>query len=795
MIRNYIKTAWRNFIKNKAHSFINIAGLSVGMSVAILIGLWIWDEVSFDTYHKNHKRIATVMQHVSNNGEIQTWQAVPYPLAEELRKHYGSDFKRLALTGGAGEHILTVGEKKLTKRGLFIEPQGPELFSLKMISGNINALTDPASVLISASVAKAYFGNEDALNKTIQLDNNSNLNVKVAGVYEDLPANTTYSQIAFMASWTLFYNTSWVKTVDDPWRPNAFVILAELNDNADFSKVSEKIKDVKLRNVNAQLAQKKPQLFLMPMDKWHLYSDFKNGVNVGGRIQYVWLFGIIGVFVLLLACINFMNLSTARSEKRAREVGIRKAIGSMRKQLIYQFFTESLLFVVVAFLIAVALVHISLPFFNQVADKQMSILWLNPFFWILCLGFMLLTGLIAGSYPAFYLSSFKPVKVLKGTLRAGPLAMLPRKILVVLQFTVSVILIIGTIVVFLQIRYAKNRPIGYERDGLVAVNVITDDIHRHFNAVKDDLVQSGAIVSMAEAGSPPTEYWSTTSGVEWKGKDPALSVDMAVTSVSYDYCKTIGTSFIEGRDFSPSFLTDSSAVILNEAAVRFMGLSKPVGETIQWFGEPYTIIGVVKDMVVQSPYQQARPSIFSLSQGSVGTVLLKVNPQKSAKDAISNIETVFKKYNPAQPFSYRFIDEEYDKKFGNEERVGKLAGFFAGLAIFISCLGLFGMASFMAERRTKEIGVRKVLGASVFNLWRLLSTDFIILVFIALIISGPVAYWLMHNWLKDYNYHVNISWWIFLVTGAGAILITLLTVSYQSLRAANANPIKSLKTE
>ncbi|SKA14588.1 ABC transporter permease [Sediminibacterium ginsengisoli] len=795
MIKNYIKTAWRNFVKNKAHSFINIAGLSVGMAVAILIGLWIWDEISFDTYHKNHKRVASVMQHVTNNGEIQTWQAVPYPLADELRKQYGSDFKRLALTGGAGEHILTVGDKKLTKRGFFTEPQGPELLSLKMISGNINALTDPASVLISASVAKAYFANEDPLGKTIQLDNNNNLNVKVAGVYEDLPANTTYREIAFMASWTLFYNNSWAKTVDDPWRPNAFVILAELSDHADFAKVSEKIKDVKLRKVNEQLAQKKPQLFLMPMDRWHLYSDFRNGVNVGGRIQYVWLFGIIGVFVLLLACINFMNLSTARSEKRAREVGIRKAIGSLRKQLIYQFFTESLLFVLVAFVIAVVLVHLSLPFFNQVADKQMAVLWLNPFFWAMCLGFMLLTGLIAGSYPAFYLSSFKPVKVLKGTLRTGPLAMLPRKILVVLQFTVSVILIIGTIIVFLQIRFAKNRPIGYERDGLVAVNVITEDVHKHFNAIREDLVQSGAIVSMAEAGSPPTEYWSTTSGVEWKGKDPSLSVDMAVTSVSYDYCKTIGATFKEGRDFSPSFLTDSSAVILNEAAVRFMGLSKPVGETIQWFGEPYTIIGVTKDMVVQSPYQQARPSIFSLAPGSVGTILLKVNAQKSAKDAISSIERVFKKYNPAQPFSYKFIDEEYNKKFGNEERVGKLAGFFAGLAIFISCLGLFGMASFMAERRTKEIGVRKVLGASVFNLWRLLSTDFIILVFIALVISGPIAYWLMHNWLKDYNYHVSISWWIFLVTGAGAILITLLTVSYQSLRAANANPIKSLKTE
>ncbi len=793
MIKNYLKIAWRNLIKNKVSSLINIGGLAVGMAVVILIGLWIYDELSFDRNNKNYNRVAQVIQNVTNNGEVQTWFQVPYPLAAELRKSYGSDFKSIVMSDGGGNHILTLGDKKLTKSGAFFEPQAPEMLSLKMLNGTWGALKDPTSILISASTAKAYFGDTDPMAKVLKIDNQ--MTVKVAGVYEDLPKNSTFSGMAFIAPWDLFATTNQLAKMNEPWRPNFVSLYVQLADNADLTTVSLKIRDVKLHHVNAVLAKKKPALFLQPMNKWHLYDEFKSGINTGGRIQYVWLFGIIGVFVLLLACINFMNLSTARSEKRAREVGIRKAIGSLRSQLIYQFFSESLLCVFLAFLISLLLVELSLPFFNDVADKQMSILWNNALFWMLSIGFSLITGLITGSYPAFYLSSFKPIKVLKGSFRVGRFAAIPRKVSVVLQFTVSVILIIGTIVVFRQIQFAKNRPVGYSRDGLVYIQMVTPDIHKHFDAVKASLLNTGAIAEMAEAGAPPVYNAGSTSAIEWEGKDPNLSVDFPQNNISYDYGKTIGWQFTEGRDFSRSFLSDSAAVILNETAIQFMGLKDPLNSSIKYYGNRFKIIGVTKDLIVDSPYGQVRPTVYFLSKDPSSVVLLKINPKMSTSEALDKIGTVFKTYNPAQPFEYQFVDQDYAKKFGNEERIGKLASCFAGLAIFISCLGLFGMASFMAEQRIKEIGVRKVLGASVFNLWGMLSKDFVLLVIVSLVIASPVAYYFMHNWLQNYQYHSTMAWWIFAVTAIGAMAITLLTVSYQSIKAALANPVKSLKTE
>ena len=489
-----------------------------------------------------------------------------------------------------------------------------------------------------------------------------------------------------------------------------------------------------------------------------------------------------------------MNLSTARSEKRAKEVGIRKTVGSGRQQLIVQFFSESLLTVLFSFVLSLLLAQLLLPFFNGVADKQMSVLWVNPYFWVISVVFIIFTALIAGSYPAFYLSSFRPVKVLKGTFKAGRFAALPRKALVVLQFTVSVILIIGTIIVYKQIEFAKSRPVGYTRQGLVTLP-LTTSIHKHFNAVRDELVQSGAIISIAEAGSPTTGTWSSTSGFSWKGKDPNQSIDFSNVGVSYDYGKTIGWKIKEGRDFSKDFATDTSAVILNEAAVKFMGLENPIGEAVTWWDSRLTIVGVIDNMVMNNPYEEPRPTIFNLSTEEESVIIAKLNPSTSTKDALTKIEIVFKKFEKDQLFNFQFVDEEYGKKFSNEERVGKLASFFAILAIAISCLGLFGLASFVAVQRTKEIGVRKVLGASVFGLWNLLSKEFITLVFVSFLIAAPVAWYMMNNWLQSYTYRVTINWEIFLLAGLLAVAIALATVSFQSIRAALANPVKSLRTE
>jgi ABC-type antimicrobial peptide transport system permease subunit len=635
------------------------------------------------------------------------------------------------------------------------------------------------------------------MNQVLKLDNKTV--IKVTGVYENFPRNTSFNDMAFILPWDLYLITNpWTKQNLTEWGNNSWQIFAQLNPSADIDKVSAHIKDLKLNALtvaNDKLSLSfKPALFVHPMNKWHLYSEFKNGVIVGGNIEFVWMFGIIGTFVLMLACINFMNLSTARSEKRAKEVGIRKTLGSLRKQLITQFFSESLLVSAFAFVFSIILVQLTLSWFNQVADKQMTILWSSPVFWIIGILFSVFTGVIAGSYPAFYLSSFQPVKVLKGTFRAGRLASLPRKILVVLQFTVSATLIIGTVVVFRQVQYTKNRPVGYSRAGMIQVYHQTSDIHDHFEAVKYDLIKSGAITSIAESGSPITEIWSDQSGFSWEGMAPGLQPDMGVVRVSPDFGKTIGWKIKDGRDFSKEFLSDSSGLIVNEAAVKFMNLKNPVGKIIKWDGN-YKIIGVVNDMVMQSPYEPVMPTVFSKLNGSGGITNVRLNPQMGTSEALGKIETIFKQYDPGSPFTYEFTDTTYAKKFADEERTGKLAGFFTILAIFISCMGLFGMASFMAEQRTKEIGVRKVLGASVFGLWQLMSKEFVLLVFISLVLATPIAYHFMSGWLLRYKYHADLSWWIFGATAFGAMLITLLTVSYQSIKAATANPVKSLRSE
>ncbi|WP_183565158.1 ABC transporter permease [Mucilaginibacter sp. SP1R1] len=799
MIKNYLKIAWRNLIKNKASSLINIGGLAVGMAVAILIGLWIWNEVSFDSCFKNEDRIAKVMDNSWVNSETQTDGSSALPLAPGLRNNYGNSFKHVIITSWTNDHILTYGEKKVIKKGNYMEPAITDMLSLTMVKGTAGSLNDPASILLSQTTAKAIFGNNDPINKLIIID--KKLNAKVTGIYQDIPVNSSFGDLAFIAPWQMLaISEKYATKFNNPWGASWFQTFVQLADNADINQVSAKIKNLKLDALtsthNAD-ARYRSLLFLHPMSKWYLYGEFKNGINTGGRIQYVWLFGIIGIFVLLLACINFMNLSTARSEKRAKEVGIRKAIGSVRSQLIMQFYTESLLIAVLAFFLSLILVLLSLPAFSHLADKEIAFLWSSPVFWALGILFCLFTGLIAGSYPALYLSSFRPIKALKGTFKVGPLAAIPRKILVVIQFAVSVVLIIGTIIVFQQIQFAKNRPVGYSRNNLLNINLQTDELNRQYPALKNDLLSSGAVVNVAESETPVTQVYISNGGFNWAGKDPAVQEEFMSMAITADFGKTVGWQIKDGRDFNPAFLSDSSCFIINEAAVRFMGLRHPTGETIEWIGNgKFKIIGVVKDMVNQSAYEAAKPSFFYLPRWQhLSNINIKITPSVSTHEAIGKITAIFKQYDPSSSFDIKFIDQDYAKKFENEERIGKLASCFAGLAIFISCMGLFGMASFMAEQRVKEIGIRKVLGATVFNLWQLLSKDFVVLVIISLVVASPVSYLFMHNWLQGYQYRTNINWWIFAIAAIGALIITLLTVSYQGIKAALTNPVKSLRAE
>ena len=602
-------------------SLINIGGLAVGMAVVMLISLWVLDEVSFDKYHNNYYHIAKVAQNETNNGEVKTSFQVPYPLAAVLRKSYGSDFKSVVMSTIPRDYILGLSDKKLTEQGAFMETGGPDLFTLNMLEGRRDAIKDPSSILISASTAKAFFGNVDPMTKILKLNNLDNL--KVAGVYADLPQNTTLAGMAFIGCWYRYATDYRLSGMREPWGPGIVNLYVQLADNADPGKVSLKIRDEKLRHLKPLSAKTKPALFLQPMSKWHLYSEFKDGKNIGGEIQYVWLFGIAGVFVLLLACINFMNLSTARSEKRAREVGIRKAIGSSRSQLIIQFYGESLLCVLLAFSAALLLAGLSLPAFNQLAGKQIVIPWNNPAFWLAGIGFSFITAIITSSYPALYLSSFKPVKVLKGAFRVGRLASAPRKVLVVLQFTVSIVLIIGTIVVIRQILFAKDRPVGYCQDGLVAIPIRTIELHNHFDVIKQALAGNNTITEMAEADAPPNKVAGTTSGIAWPGEDPNLDVSFSQDDISYDYGKTIGWEFSAGRDFSRSFPSDSSAVIINQAAADFMAMKKPTENYITFYGKRFKIIGVTKDIINRSPYGQVQPMVDFLAKWAGGTLTVK----------------------------------------------------------------------------------------------------------------------------------------------------------------------------
>lgn len=792
MFKNYFKTAWRSLLRGKSFSLINISGLAIGMAGAILILLWLQNEISFDKFHTNKDNLYQLYGLGSNvDGHQQEIGIVSQPIGPFLKQNY-PEVEATTRVSDVNSFLFTANNKSFTGiEGDFVDPSFLQMFTFPLIEGNKNEqLKNVYSISITQKLAKKLFGNEEAIGKIIRIDSVDNFTV--TGVLKDLPPNTEFD-FEYLLSWDYLKKLGWN---NDSWLSNNTFTFVQLKPNVNADAFSNKIKNVtKVQSGRNDVWTH----FIYPLSKWHLYSNFENGKPAGGRIDTVRVFGIIAVFILLIACINFMNLSTARSEKRAKEVGIRKVAGAGKSSLIGQFIVEAFITACIAGAIALLIVQLALPSFDTLINAQLSIPYDNFYFWLSAFGFIVLTSLFAGSYPAFYLSSFKPISIFKKQFKKPQSAISPRKVLVVLQFTFAIILIVSTIVVRNQIQYAQDRDKGYSNNNLIQVNFV-GDIDENYSLIKQDLLNTGIASSVTKNMHGLAEGGVHSWGFRWPNEIPAdTNTTITLYSEDADLVKTAGMHLIEGRDIDINkYPADSFSVLLNETAVKVMGFKNPVGQIIN---NPFDkinwrVVGVVKNYVEGSPYERIPPTII-LGPGNpwFNTMHIKFNPNYSTTDALAKTALIFKKYNPAYPFDYKFVDEEYAKKFDDEQRTKTMAGLFAFLAIFISCLGLFGLSAYVAESRIKEIGVRKVLGATAFNITKLLSLDFIKLVFVSIIIATPVAWYAMNKWLQDYVYRINISWMIFFIAGLLAIAIALITVSFQAIRAAIANPVKSLRTE
>jgi len=795
MLRNYLKIAIRNLTKNSVYSFINIVGLSIGITCSILILLWVADEFTFDTYFSKYDAIYQVKQNSKVDSGISTRPFIPLPLFEILQQQ-DSRIKNAAITINQTA-LLTVGDRKINKNGLDVSESFLEIFDFQMIYGNLEtALTNPRSIVLTQSTAKALFGTDDALGKMVQVKIENDEELTVTGIIADPPSNISF-RVDFLLPFTYFEATSvWIQHAKNNWNNNAFFTYVELQPRVDKADVDNTIRDLIKKN-HPEGSER--EIFLHGMNRWRLHNNFENGKESGGLITYVQLFSGIAIFILIIACINFMNLATARSEHRAREVGIRKSVGSNRKQLILQFLGESIMISAIAFIFSIVLVELILPLYNTFINKHLTINYASPILWSLGIGLVLITGLLAGSYPAFYLSSFKPIKVLKGKLVAGKNASLPRQVMVTVQFGFSILLIIGTIVIYKQIQYLKGRELGYDRENLMMI-WSTSDIEKNFTPLKQELVNTGAAVSVCKSNSPITNIFASSPVDSWPGMLPGQRVEVTNIATEYDYTKTMGILMLQGRDFSENFKSDTAAIILNKTAIETLNLTEPIGQTIQMWGSQWNIIGVMDDVLMGSGSTQISPLVMTMDPTWSTTItvrLPKLQEGESNNLAVSlkKIEDIFRKYNPDYPFEYRFADEEFEKKFTSMNMISDLAASFTVLAIFITCLGLFGMAAFSAEQRTKEIGIRKVMGASVASLMILLTKDFSRLVIIAFVIATPIAWYATTDFLKQYPIRIEVPLWVFPLSGLVALVLTILIVSTQAMRAARTNPSKSLRSE
>ncbi|MCX2479545.1 ABC transporter permease [Pedobacter sp. MC2016-15] len=790
MFKLNFKIALRNIWKNKTSSLINISGLAIGLAACLLLLLYVAYEWNFDRQTADPSNTyKVIVNNVDANGKITgTWLASTNAIAPLFKLEY-PEVQAAARIDAAGKKLIANGRKSLKRAACYADPDILNIFEYSFTAGDASsAMAAPNSIILTASTALELFGSTDVLNKTVHYDDQ--IDLKVTGVINDLPKNTSVA-FDFLMPWSLDEAlNNWIK--EPSWGNFNYNTIVRMVPGTDMDKFNQGIKDFMHRhNPNANA-----QLLIFPLSRLHLYDTFQNGLSIGGKIEQLRLFMGLAIGILLIACINFMNMATAKSEKRAKEVGIKKTIGATRSSLISQFLMESLVLTVLSSVLAIVLIELCIPVFNNLLDTSLNLDYSNVSIWAGLVSVVVLTGLISGSYPAFYLSAFNPVQILrKRTFRSGLLTINLRQVLVVTQFCFAIVLIIATMVIYRQIQYIKNRPVGYDINTLVQMPQ-EGELYGKFDLLKDRLVKSGAVTSLYQSSGTIAHHTSSFSNMEWEGSTEAdKSINFSQIATTYDFVKTNGIKLIAGRDFSENFASDSAALMLNSTAAKLMNLPDPIGQQVMYHGNKFTVVGVFEDFIQDAPGTKETPLVVAFMKGWSGVVTMRLNTANTVAENLATIEKVVKDINPAYPLELSFVDQLYAEKLKSQEVLGTLSNMFGGLAIFISCLGLFGLAAYSAEQRTKEIGVRKVLGASVASLLQLLSVSFLKMVGFAIIISIPLATYMMNNWLKDFDYHTNVSWVVIIATAFGTLAIALLTVSYQAYKAAKANPVDALKYE
>jgi ABC-type antimicrobial peptide transport system permease subunit len=788
MLKNYFLVSFRSLVKNRVYALLNIFGLAVGITCSMLILLWVHSEVTYDRFFSNYPKVYQLWASAKFDGASHAWLSVPLPTYQAL-KQANHHTIRTAVTDWGSKRLLATDDVSVMKQGLAASEEFPQIFPYELLEGDrATMLADPNGIVVTESTAKALFGNEPAIGKMVKVDEDAVF--QITGIFRDLPDNASV-KFDFLFPWKYReIHSEYVKSKQDNWGDYSFQVFVELDDPAFHQEVEQSIAGLLQEHGETGMEQ---GLFIYPMSRWRLYSVFENGKETGGLADYVKLFSWIAALILLIACINFMNMATARSEKRAKEVGIRKSMGSSRKDLIGQFLGESMLVALIAFLLAVVFTELLMPFYNQLVEKQLAISYTSPLFWIFGVSVVLLTGLLSGSYPALYLSGFQPAKVLKGKVKVGKSAVLPRKILVIVQFGFSIMLFIGSLVIYDQIQLVKNRQLGYDQENLITMTP-HGDLVKNFQALKNELISEGVAVAVTRSNSAVTTI-NSNNFLEWPGMTEGTRVLFTTIATEYDYTTTMGIKVLEGRDFSEDFPSDSNAIIVNKAAMDIMQLPDPLGTPLTFWGKQWNLVGVVDDVLMGSAFQPVKPMLMVFQPELMGSITVRLSKSNDLPATMARVESIFKKHNPAYPFDYQFVDQEFQKKFSYINLTSTLANVFTALALLITGLGLFGLAAFMAERRTKEIGVRKVLGASVASILLLMSKDFSKLVALAFLITAPIAWYFMDEYLNQYQIRTSVSWWVFVASFVVALIFSLLVVSFQSLKAAHANPVQSLKTE